>query len=79
MAAAPQIARAAAHIVSMEDPQMRAAIYEAMPTISIDYALMEKSSQVAAIRGNFGWSDVGSFEALARVGVDVSAYWPPAQ
>ena len=79
MAAAPQIARAAAHIVSMEDAPMRAAIYEAMPSISIDYALMEKSSQVAAIRGNFGWSDVGTFEALARAGVDVSAYWPPAQ
>lgn len=76
-AAAPQIARAAAHILSIEDPHLRAAIYEAMPAISIDYALMEKSSNVAAIRGNFGWSDVGTFEALARVGVDVSAYVEP--
>ena len=76
-AAAPQIARAAAHILSIEDPHLRAAIYEAMPAISIDYALMEKSSSVAAIRGNFGWSDVGTFEALARVGVDVSAYVEP--
>jgi mannose-1-phosphate guanylyltransferase len=42
--------------------------YESMPSISIDYALMEKSSNVAAIRGDFGWSDVGSFEALAKVG-----------
>ncbi len=73
-AAAPQIARAAAHILSMEDLPLRAAIYEAMPAISIDYALMEKSSNVATIRGDFGWSDVGTFEALARVGVDVSAY-----
>lgn len=79
MEAAPQIARAAAHIVSMEDAQMRSAIYEAMPSISIDYALMEKSSNVATIRGDFGWSDVGTFEALARVGVDVSPYWRPAE
>lgn len=43
--------------------------YESMPNISIDYALMEKASNVAAIRGDFGWSDVGSFEALERVGV----------
>ena len=42
--------------------------YESMPSISIDYALMEKSSNIAAVRGNFGWSDVGSFEALAKVG-----------
>lgn len=45
--------------------------YDAMPSISIDYALMEKSSHVATIRGDFDWSDVGSFEALKKVGVDV--------
>jgi mannose-1-phosphate guanylyltransferase len=38
-----------------------------MPSISIDYALMEKSKRVATIRGDFGWSDVGSFDALERV------------
>jgi mannose-1-phosphate guanylyltransferase/mannose-6-phosphate isomerase len=46
--------------------------YESMPSISIDYALMEKTSRVASIRGDFGWSDVGSFEALERVGVNVA-------
>jgi len=56
-AAAPEIAR-----VTLET-------YEEMPSISIDYALMEKSSHVATIRGDFGWSDVGSFEALEKVGV----------
>jgi mannose-1-phosphate guanylyltransferase len=45
--------------------------YEAMPSISIDYALMEKSSHVATLRGDFEWSDVGSFDALRKVGVDV--------
>jgi mannose-1-phosphate guanylyltransferase len=43
--------------------------YESMPSISIDYALMEKSAHVATIRGDFDWSDVGSFEALRKVGV----------
>jgi len=47
--------------------------YESMPSISIDYALMEKAPRVASIRGDFGWSDVGSFEALERVGVNVNA------
>jgi mannose-1-phosphate guanylyltransferase len=58
-AAAPELAR-----VDAEN-------YESMPSISIDYALMEKSDHVATIRGDFGWSDVGSFEALRRVGVKV--------
>jgi mannose-1-phosphate guanylyltransferase len=56
-AAAPEIAR-----VSLEN-------YESMPSISIDYALMEKAPRVATIRGDFDWSDVGSFEQLERVGV----------
>jgi mannose-1-phosphate guanylyltransferase len=47
--------------------------YDTMPSISIDYALMEKSAHVATIRGDFDWSDVGSFEALRRVGVDVDS------
>ena len=47
--------------------------YGSMPSISIDYALMEKAPQVAAVRGDFGWSDVGSFDALRAVGVDVDA------
>ena len=47
--------------------------YASMPSISIDYALMEKAPNVAALRGDFGWSDVGSFDALERVGVNVAA------
>jgi mannose-1-phosphate guanylyltransferase len=45
--------------------------YDTMRSISIDYALMERTKNVATIRGDFGWSDVGSFEALRRVGVNV--------
>ena len=40
------------------------------------YALMEKTANVASLRGDFGWSDVGSFEALERVGVNVAALLP---
>lgn len=66
-AAAPDIAR------------VTRATYEAMPSISIDYALMEKAPHVAAIRGDFGWSDVGSFEALERAGVPVEELLKRAQ
>ncbi len=71
-AAAPEIASLADRIVTSGDPARRVEHYEAMPSISIDYALMEKAPRVAAIRGNFGWSDVGSFESLERVGVLVA-------
>jgi mannose-1-phosphate guanylyltransferase len=59
--------------VAPEIARVTRANYEEMPSISIDYALMEKAPRVAAIRGDFGWSDVGSFEALERVGIDVAA------
>ena len=59
LSAAPEIAN------------VSAATYDAMPSISIDYALMEKAPHVATIRGDFEWSDVGSFEQLRKVGVKV--------
>jgi mannose-1-phosphate guanylyltransferase len=39
------------------------------PNISIDYALMEQSKNVAMIPANFNWNDVGSwlsFSALSK-------------
>jgi mannose-1-phosphate guanylyltransferase/mannose-6-phosphate isomerase len=33
-------------------------------SISVDYALMEKSSRVVLVPGRFAWSDVGTFQAL---------------
>ncbi|PHS78921.1 MAG: mannose-1-phosphate guanylyltransferase/mannose-6-phosphate isomerase [Rhodospirillaceae bacterium] len=36
-------------------------------SISIDYAVMEKNRRTAVIRGDFGWSDVGSWSVLAKL------------
>lgn len=43
------------------------AVYRAVPSISIDYAIMEKLSEkdLFCIPGDFGWSDVGSWDAVA--------------
>ena len=38
---------------------------ENLEDISIDYAIMEKSSNLALIRADFAWSDVGSFDSLS--------------
>lgn len=42
-------------------------IFEELPSISIDYALMEKARQVLMTPGDFGWSDVGSWSSLLEV------------
>jgi mannose-1-phosphate guanylyltransferase len=38
--------------------------YRAMPSISIDYGVLESAERVAVVRGRFGWSDVGSWAAM---------------
>jgi mannose-1-phosphate guanylyltransferase/mannose-6-phosphate isomerase len=38
--------------------------YAALPKISIDYAVMERSQRVAVLPVDPGWSDLGSFAAL---------------
>ncbi|WP_297431533.1 mannose-1-phosphate guanylyltransferase/mannose-6-phosphate isomerase [Sulfurimonas sp.] len=37
-----------------------------IPEESIDYAVMEKSDRVKVVSSNIGWSDLGSFDALAE-------------
>ena len=37
----------------------------AQPDISIDYAVMEKADKIAMVAAGFGWSDVGSWDAVA--------------
>ncbi|MHC6224850.1 mannose-1-phosphate guanylyltransferase/mannose-6-phosphate isomerase [Pseudomonas sp. X10] len=38
--------------------------FEQVPNISIDYALMEASTQVAVLPCELGWSDIGCWEAV---------------
>jgi mannose-1-phosphate guanylyltransferase len=42
-------------------------LFAAVPDISIDYAVMEKASNVAVVRGAFDWSDVGSWQAVSAL------------
>ncbi len=38
--------------------------FKEIEELSIDYALMEKSKEIILIEGTFGWSDIGSWEAV---------------
>ncbi len=42
-------------------------IYKDLVPISIDYGVMEKADNIFAVKGDFGWSDVGSWDALWEI------------
>ena len=41
-------------------------LYEPLPKISFDFAVMERLRRVEVVAGDFGWDDVGSFGAFDR-------------
>ena len=41
-------------------------LFGMQPDISIDYAVMERADNVAVVPARFGWSDVGSWPAVAQ-------------
>ena len=41
--------------------------FPSMPSISIDYAVLEKASPVCVLKAPFLWDDVGSWHALSRL------------
>lgn len=41
--------------------------FSKVPDISIDYAVMERSDQVAVLPSDFGWSDIGSWNAIKEL------------
>lgn len=68
---APEVAQALAQCWQAMQPLANPAVaeipeapFKTVPDISIDYAVMERSDKVAVIPGNFGWSDIGSWNAI---------------
>ncbi len=45
--------------------EIPAAPFDRIPDISIDYAVMEHSENVAVVPSSFGWSDIGSWSAVS--------------
>lgn len=44
--------------------EIEPATFAQVPSISLDYALMEKSERVAVVACEMGWSDIGAWDAL---------------
>lgn len=47
-----------------EDGRLDESLSKKIPSISIDYAVMERSKKIRVVATQFEWSDLGSFEAL---------------
>ncbi len=47
--------------------ELNAEAFGRAPNVSIDVAVMEKSRRVKVVRSDFGWSDIGSWEAVSRL------------
>lgn len=61
---APQILEGVQGIV--RDPQTLDVQFGALPSISIDYAVMERTRCAAVLRAEFCWDDLGTWDAVAR-------------
>jgi mannose-1-phosphate guanylyltransferase/mannose-6-phosphate isomerase len=61
----PELARGLEEIAA--NPDRLVELYGRLPKDSIDYAVMEKLDAIATLPLDCGWSDLGSWEALAEV------------
>jgi len=75
---APDIAQSAKHCwetmtaaatspTAIDALEIPAESFEQIPSLSIDYAVMEKSKKVAVVPADMGWSDIGSWTAIAQL------------
>ncbi len=65
----PELAAAAGELADalrQGDAGRERQIFERLPNLSIDYALMEKARRVVMVRGDFPWDDVGAWSSLDR-------------
>ncbi len=44
-----------------------ARVYPQLPKVSVDNGVLEKSSSIRVVKADFGWSDVGSWDAMAEL------------
>jgi mannose-1-phosphate guanylyltransferase/mannose-6-phosphate isomerase len=59
----PSLLKEVRRIVSKDGP-VSSEMYEKLPDISIDYAIMERTDRAVVLPSDFGWSDVGSWKSL---------------
>jgi mannose-1-phosphate guanylyltransferase len=57
---------AVAEALKQGDERLAVEHFEALPNISVDYAVMERAEKVFVVRADFPWDDVGAWDAMER-------------
>lgn len=57
----------AAHLDSDEVKSVTTSVYKHLPSISIDYGVLEKSKRMVVAPADIGWSDLGDWSAIYRL------------
>ncbi|MEP9379787.1 mannose-1-phosphate guanylyltransferase/mannose-6-phosphate isomerase [Aquabacter sp. CN5-332] len=68
----PDLARAALHAAAGASDdlgflRLEPEAFNAAPAKSIDFAVLERTSAAAVVAGDFGWSDIGSWDAMREI------------
>ncbi|MFH2126021.1 MAG: mannose-1-phosphate guanylyltransferase [Pseudomonadota bacterium] len=67
----PELASGLAELApALGTPEQEAALertYPGLPSISVDHGVLEKCSHLLVVKADFGWSDVGSWEAMGEL------------
>jgi mannose-1-phosphate guanylyltransferase/mannose-6-phosphate isomerase len=53
--------------LDFSDNKINYSVYEKMPSISIDYAVMEKSERIALVELQSDWNDLGSWQSIYNI------------
>ena len=54
-------------IQEMGDVKGLKKMWQRLPSVSIDYAVMEKTKKMVLLPADYGWMDMGSWEAIAQI------------
>ena len=57
----------AAALGTPDEEKVTAEVYPSLRNISVDYGIMERTTDTLTVKGSFGWSDIGSWDALDAV------------
>lgn len=69
---APEVYEAANRVWEATDRsaspiELPAELFSECPSISVDYAVMERADNTAVVSSDFGWSDIGSWKAMSEL------------
>jgi mannose-1-phosphate guanylyltransferase len=61
-----QICHQVSNALRLDDLDAANSAFAELPSLSVDYAVMEKAENVWVVEAKFGWDDVGAWDALSR-------------